>query len=81
MILTGRHLREGRFLTGMSQVALAVAAGVGLEVVIRAELGDGLPMITVRDARALRAALEAADIEFLPANGSGSGVRLRKGSA
>ena len=78
MIPTGRQLREGRLLTGMSQVALAVAAGIGLELVIRAELGDGLPMITVRDARSLRAALEAADVEFIPENGAGTGVQLRK---
>ncbi len=62
----------------MSQVALAVAAGIGLELVIRAELEDGMPMITMRDARSLQAALEAANVEFVPESGSGTGVRLRK---
>jgi hypothetical protein len=30
------------------------------------------------NARAIRAALEAAGVEFIPENGGGAGVRLRK---
>ncbi len=37
-----------------------------------------MPMITMRDARSLQAALEAANVEFVPESGSGTGVRLRK---
>lgn len=78
MIPTGRQIREGRHLTGMSELDLAMAAGVGLELVIRAELVDSLPLLRKRDSIAIQKTLEAAGIEFIPENGGGAGVRLRK---
>lgn len=56
---------------------LADAAGVGVATVRRAESDDsGVPTKVV--AQAIRAALEAAGVEFIPENGGGAGVRLRK---
>lgn len=78
MIPTGRQLREARLLSGMSQIALATAAGVRLELIIRVELTVGLPLVTRRDVRAIQMALEAAGVEFTSENGGGAGVRLRK---
>ncbi len=78
MIPTGRQLREGRLLTGMSQIALATAAGVRLELITRVELTVGLPLVTRRDVRAIQMALEVAGVEFTFENGGGAGVRLRK---
>lgn len=78
MIPTGRQIREGRVLTGMSQSDLAVAADVALGLVVRVELVDWLPMITRRDATAIQGALESAGVEFIPENGGGAGVRLKK---
>lgn len=78
MILTGRQIREGRLLTGMTQADLATAANATVGLVVRAEAVDRLPMITRRDSTALQTALEAAGVEFIPENGGGAGVRLRK---
>ena len=78
MIPTGRQIREGRKLVGMSQTDLATAAEVALNVVIRAELAEGMPTLTRRDSTAIQNALEAAGVEFIPENGGGAGVRLRK---
>ncbi|WP_287173301.1 hypothetical protein [Mesorhizobium sp.] len=36
----------------------------------------GMPSITTANQKAIRNALEAAGIEFIPANGGGPGVRL-----
>ena len=78
MIPTGRQIREGRQLAGMSQADLATAANATVGLVARAEAVDGLPMITRRDSTALQTALEAVGAEFVAENGSGAGVRLRK---
>ncbi|MGI4765485.1 MAG: hypothetical protein ACRYGP_10570 [Janthinobacterium lividum] len=78
MILSGRQFREGRLLTGMEQAHLAEAAGINPALVIRAEATDDMPMLRKRDTVAIQRALEAAGVEFIPENGGGAGVRLRK---
>ncbi len=78
MIPTGRQLREGRLLVGMSQEDLAAAADVAVGLVARVETLDELPMITRRDSIALQTALEVVGVEFIPESGGGAGVRLRK---
>jgi hypothetical protein len=45
----------------------------------RAESVDGSPPITRPNLDAIVRALEAAGVEFIPENGGGAGVRLRKG--
>ena len=77
MISTGRQIRKGRQLAGMSQADLAVAADVALGLVLRVELVDWCPMITRRDAIVIQGALEAAGMAFSPENGGSAGVRLR----
>lgn len=61
----------------MSQVDLAKAAGLGQSTVIDFERERR----AVSDAavQAIRAALEAAGVVFLPENGNGPGVALKKG--
>ncbi|WP_409565036.1 helix-turn-helix domain-containing protein [Methylobacterium sp. J-090] len=54
---------------------LAAAAGVSADTVARFERGEALKERTVA---ALQSALEAAGVEFIPENGGGAGVRLRK---
>ena len=54
---------------------LARAASVGLNTVNRFEAGRDARISSVEK---LRAALEAAGIAFIPENGGGVGVRLRK---
>jgi hypothetical protein len=55
---------------------LATAAKVSVDTIFRLERGDQLKERTVED---VRATLEAAGIVFIPENGGGAGVRLRKG--
>jgi hypothetical protein len=54
---------------------LAAPTKVGVDTVTRFERGDALKERTVE---AIQHALEAAGIEFIPENGGGPGVRLRK---
>ena len=77
MIPTEWQIREGRELIGMSQIDLAEAAGVGLAVVVRADLSAHMPMLTRRDSAAIQDALEEAGVEFVQKD-AGAGVQLRK---
>ena len=54
---------------------LAEAANVSTNTLTRFERGERLYARTVE---AIRAALEAAGVEFIAENGGGPGVRLRK---
>ena len=54
---------------------LAALAKVSPDTVARLERGDALKERTVD---AIRSALEVAGVEFIPENGGGAGVRLRK---
>ena len=68
--------KMARAALGLGVRDLAVAADVSPDTIIRLEKGDVLRRRTVM---AVRAALEAAGVEFIPENGGGAGVRLRKG--
>ena len=64
-----------RAATGLGVRELAALAGVAQATVSRLERGEELKEATVA---AIRAALEAAGVVFLPENGNGPGVALRK---
>jgi transcriptional regulator with XRE-family HTH domain len=72
------QVRAARALIGWSQTELASAAGLALSIVDRFETGqpDGIHSEAVDK---MRAALESAGVAFIPKNGGGAGVRLRKG--
>lgn len=77
-MLTCEQLRAARAILRWRAVDLAERAGVNLSTIQRAEKADGpVPMIP-SNARAVRAALEDGGVEFIPENGGGAGVRLRK---
>ncbi len=57
---------------------MAKAAGVGLSTVVDFELSRR--EVSQNSVAAIRAALENAGVEFIPANGSGAGVRLKEAS-
>ena len=61
----------------MNQQELAKAAEVSTKTVADFER-EIERQLNVRTLRALRAALEAAGVEFIPENGGGEGVRLKK---
>ncbi|AVO36545.1 helix-turn-helix transcriptional regulator [Pukyongiella litopenaei] len=64
-----------RAATGLGVRDLAKLAGVSPDTVARLERGEELRPRTVLN---IRAALEAAGVEFVEENGGGAGVRLRK---
>ena len=67
--------KMARAATGLGVRALAEAAGVSPNTVARLERGEVLRQTTIDS---IRAALEAAGVVFLPENGNGPGVALRK---
>jgi transcriptional regulator with XRE-family HTH domain len=68
------QVRMARAALGWGVRDLAAAAMVSGDTVNRIERGDELKPRTVAD---IRAALEAAGVEFIAENGGGPGVRLR----
>jgi transcriptional regulator with XRE-family HTH domain len=78
MMIEAAQVRAARALIGWSQTKLAEAAGLPVATVERFETGapDHVPADAV--AR-MRGALESGGVAFIPKNGGGAGVRLRKG--
>lgn len=76
--ITGRQISAARALTGLSQAELAEEAAISVPTLRRMEASQGEAGGYANNVRAVRAALEAAGIEFIPENGGGAGVRLRK---
>jgi transcriptional regulator with XRE-family HTH domain len=73
-----RQLKAARTLIGWSQDELASASGISLPTIKRLEAAEGLLGGRESTAQKIRAALERAGVEFIPENGGGPGVRLRK---
>jgi DNA-binding Xre family transcriptional regulator len=67
--------RMARAAIGWGVRDLATAAQVATDTIARLERGETIKLRTIA---AIRAALEAAGVEFIPENGGGAGVRLRK---
>lgn len=76
--ITGRQISAALGLARMSQAELAKAANISIPTIGRMLASDGPVPGIPNNVVAVRAALEAAGIEFLPENGGGVGVRLRK---
>ncbi len=76
--MTAAQLRAARALLRMPADKLAEAAGVSLVTIRRAEALDGPVTMMRANLDAIRRALEAGGVEFIPENGGGAGVRLRK---
>ena len=78
-MVTAGQLRAGRALLRWSAMELAKRSGVSYASIARAEAGEGLPPMQVRNLAALKAALEAGGVAFIEADADdGPGVRLRK---
>lgn len=76
--ITGVQLRAARALLRWSADDLAKKARIGVATVRRAEAQDGEITATVANTSAMREALEAAGLEFIPENGGGAGIRFRE---
>jgi hypothetical protein len=76
--LDSDQIRAGRALLRWSAEELSRHSSVSLRTIRRAELADGALTLTAANNLAIRAALEAAGVEFIGENGGGVGARLRK---
>lgn len=76
-IISASQIRAGRALVGLSQAKLGEAANLSSMTIKRAE-GSGSPAPSKEAIAAIRAALEAAGVQFIDENGGGAGVRLKK---
>ena len=76
MNLTPAQCRAARGLVNMTQQQLAEAIGVSLRTITHFEKDGRTPIPAI--LRALKDALEAAGVIFIPSNGEGAGVRLRR---
>lgn len=77
-VITGSQIRAARALIKWRAEDLANLSGVGVATIRRAELVDGETSMTAPNVSAVRRALEDAGVIFVPENGEGPGVRLRK---
>jgi transcriptional regulator with XRE-family HTH domain len=76
MSLTPAQCRAARALISWSQDQLAEASGVAKATIANFELGKRTPYVTT--LASLQEALLTSGVEFIPENGGGAGVRLRK---
>lgn len=79
MSITAEQCRAARGLLDISQSKLAEASHVGPASLSEFERGDRAP--SYNNLRAIQAALEAAGVVFVFANGGGAGVRLHHSSS
>lgn len=77
-IRTGRQIAAGRALVGKTQAELASEAQISVPTLKRMEASVGSAVGMANNVAAVVTALEAAGVEFIPENGGGAGVRLRK---
>lgn len=77
MTIAAVQSKMARAAVGWGVRDLAKEAGVSVDTVSRLERGEELQPRTLA---AIQAALEAAGVEFIPENGGGAGVRVRKES-
>lgn len=73
--LTAAQSRMARAAVSLGVRELAEAAAVSTNTITRLERGE---VLSARTLAAIRAALEAAGVEFIAENGGGAGVRLRR---
>ncbi len=78
-LTTCEQLRAARAMAGLTQAQLAARAGISIPTVKRLENGAGSLPVRMDTAQKLQAALETAGVVFVPENGGGAGVRMRKG--
>jgi DNA-binding XRE family transcriptional regulator len=73
-----KQVKAARALLGWSQGDLAKASEISEPTIKRLEAGDGDLGGRAETAARIQGALESAGVQFIPENGGGAGVRLKK---
>jgi len=76
-MITGMQIRAARAALRWSVQQLAASAGVGTQTIKRFEVSDGIPQSRTQTLLDVKAAIEAAGIEFIGAPDDSPGIRLR----
>lgn len=76
---TGRQLAAARTLVNLTQHDVAQRSNVSVPTLKRMEASEGPAAGMSNNIDAVVRTLAAAGVEFIPENGGGAGVRLRKG--
>jgi transcriptional regulator with XRE-family HTH domain len=76
--MTPEQIRAARAILKWSARELAEKVGLALTTIQRMENDGGVEGTLTRNINAVQKALEEAGIEFIPENGGGVGVRLKK---
>jgi hypothetical protein len=75
-MITSGQIRAARALLRWSAKELSLNSGVGTATLKRYEVVEGVPNAHVKTLTAIKAALEAAGIEFIGSPDKNPGVRL-----
>ena len=73
-----RQVKAARSLLGWSQTDLALASGISKPTIKRLEAGEGELGGRADTTEKIIKSLKAAGVQFIPENGGGPGVRLKK---
>ena len=77
-MVTGVQFRCGRFALRWSVGEFSERSKVSTSTIKRIESNDGIPRATTANIAALKAALEAAGIEFIGSPSDGPGIRIHR---
>jgi hypothetical protein len=80
-MISGRQIRAGRALVGLTSEQLAAKAGCSYATISRCEQAVGVPSVKAPILAAIQGALEKAGVVFLDPHDlrdGGAGVRLRE---
>lgn len=78
MILLVSQIKAARALIGWSQDDLSERSGVSVPTIKRIEASGAEQRGNAKNYHKIQKALEASGVEFIPENGGGAGVRLKK---
>ena len=80
-MITPEQIRAARAILKWTAKELSEKAGLSLPTVQRMERDHGTDSSLGKNIMAVQQVLENAGIEFIPENGGGVGVRMKKGSS
>lgn len=80
-MLTGAQIRAARHGLRWSVQTLAAQSNVSISTIKRVEVGDDVPATSAKILMGIKAALEAAGIEFIGTPEDGPGIRIHASRA